>query len=288
MAPPRVKHLLWRICRGCLPSRIRLRQHYVQCTPECPVCEDMDEEDWHVFFGCSTIIQCWRAAGLSSIIEPRLQHFSDAKSLIFYVCSREDRRDAGRFAMMVEVIWKNRNNIVWNNEREDMSRLGLQAYVNWQDWFTAQVAQERSNNTHLPVVWFPPVDNWVKCNVDVGFNSAYRSTNRGWCFRDKLGRFITAGTAWDIGSMSTIEAEAIALKEAVQHAISLNLNFVIFESDSQLVVQGIHSNVSGLSEFNLILLSIKRLLALIPNFEVKFIKRQANMVADTLVKAANS
>ncbi|XP_058741428.1 uncharacterized protein LOC131613804 [Vicia villosa] len=182
---------------------------------------------------------------------------------------------------MVEVIWKNRNNIVWNNERESMSRLGLQAYVNWQDWFTAQIAQERSNSNHLPVVWSPPADNWVKCNVDAGFNKSYRSTNRGWCFRDNLGRFITAGIAWDIDSMSTIEAEALVLKEAVQHAISLNLNFVIFESDSQVVIQGIHSNVSSLSEFNLILLSIKRLLALIPNFEVKFIKRQANMVADT-------
>ncbi|XP_058776331.1 uncharacterized protein LOC131650640 [Vicia villosa] len=205
-----------------------------------------------------------------------------------FAVRREDRRDAGRFAMMVEVIWKNRNNIVWNNEREGMARLGLQAYVNWQDWFTTQIAQERSNSNHLPVVWSPPADNWVKCNVDADFNKSYRSTNRGWFFRDNLGRFITAGIAWDIGSMSTIEAEALALKEVVQHAISLNLNFVIFESDSQVVIQDIHSNVSGLSEFNLILLSIKCLLALIPNFEVKFIKRQANMVADTLVKAVNS
>ncbi|XP_058760811.1 uncharacterized protein LOC131634172 [Vicia villosa] len=232
MAPPRVKHLLWRICRGCLPSRVSLRKHFVQCPVECPVCEDNEEEDWHVFFGCNTIIQCWRAAGLLSIIEPRLHHFNDAKSLILDVCSKEDRKEAGRFAMTIEVIWKNRNNIVWNNDREGFSRMGLQAFFNWQEWFTAQDNQNRSSNSHTPINWSPPGEGWVKCNVDAGFNKTYRSTNRGWCFRDAMGRFITADIAWDIGNLSPLEAEALALKEAVQHAVFLNMNCVIFESDS--------------------------------------------------------
>ncbi|GAU27412.1 hypothetical protein TSUD_356480 [Trifolium subterraneum] len=29
-APPKVKHLLWRICRDCLPTRVQLRRHYVK------------------------------------------------------------------------------------------------------------------------------------------------------------------------------------------------------------------------------------------------------------------
>ncbi|XP_058742161.1 uncharacterized protein LOC131614614 [Vicia villosa] len=188
MAPPRVKHLLWRICRG-----------------------------------------------LSSIIKPRLQAFSDAKSLILDICSREDRKNTSRFSMMVEVIWKNRNNIVWNNEREGLSRLGLQTYFNWQDWFAAQDNHERINGNQISLVGSPPVEGLVKCNVDAGFNRPHRSTNRGLCFRDNMGRFITAGVAWDIGSMSSREADALALKEAVQHAVILNLDHVIFESDSQVI-----------------------------------------------------
>jgi hypothetical protein len=35
-APPKVKHLLWRICKECLPTRSRLRTRYVQCPIECP------------------------------------------------------------------------------------------------------------------------------------------------------------------------------------------------------------------------------------------------------------
>ncbi|XP_058758811.1 uncharacterized protein LOC131632064 [Vicia villosa] len=139
--------------------------------------------------------------------------------------------------MVVESLWKNRNNIVWNNNREDLARIGIQAYYNWLDWFNA---------------------------------------------RDD------SGVAWDKGITSPIEAEALALKEAIQIAITTNLNNVIFESDSQVVIHAINSTVSGKSEFNIIITTIRRLLSLVTNFEVKFIKRQANMVVDSLVKAANS
>ncbi|XP_058765309.1 uncharacterized protein LOC131638782 [Vicia villosa] len=66
-APPRVKHLLWRICRGCLPTRLRLQQFHVQCPLGCQFCEDRIENDWHVLFGCNATKQCWQAAGLSSV-----------------------------------------------------------------------------------------------------------------------------------------------------------------------------------------------------------------------------
>ncbi|XP_058765369.1 uncharacterized protein LOC131638841 [Vicia villosa] len=288
MAPPRVKHLLWRICRDCLPSRRRLRQHYVQCSLFCPVCDLEVEDDWHTFFGCHVINSCWREAGLSSIVDHRLQTFSDAKSLILDICCREENKDAGHFAMVLECIWKNRNNIVWNNNREYLSRIGIQAYYNWFDWFEAREVQVSNIIPQLPLVWTPLAEGWLKCNVDAGFSRHYQTTNRSWCVRDNLGRFIIAGVAWDTGLISPLEAEALAMKEGIHNAIAMNLTKVIFESDSQVVIHGINSMVTGNFEFNTIIMSIQRLLSSVTNFEVKFIKRQANMVADSLVKAANS
>jgi hypothetical protein len=37
-APPKAKHLLWRICRGCLPTRVRLQEKHVPCELSCPLC----------------------------------------------------------------------------------------------------------------------------------------------------------------------------------------------------------------------------------------------------------
>jgi ribonuclease HI len=100
--------------------------------------------------------------------------------------------------------------------------------------------------------------------------------------------FHHAGTAWDIGHCSIIEAEALALREAIQAATHLNLENIIFECDSQTVVKAIHAQSGGNSEFSIIIASIKSLLNLHSNFEVKFVKRQANSVAHLLAKAANS
>ncbi|PNX79373.1 pentatricopeptide repeat-containing protein [Trifolium pratense] len=61
-APPKAKHILWRICRDCLPTRAQLRQHYVQCPAACELCNGENEDTWHVLFDCEMISNCWTAA----------------------------------------------------------------------------------------------------------------------------------------------------------------------------------------------------------------------------------
>ncbi|XP_058776514.1 uncharacterized protein LOC131650817 [Vicia villosa] len=88
-APPRVKHLLWRICRDCLPTRVRLQNHHVPCTSICPFCELHMEDSWHVFFGCVVTNRCWQSAGLAHVVDPRKHHFHDATSLILIFAGRK-------------------------------------------------------------------------------------------------------------------------------------------------------------------------------------------------------
>jgi hypothetical protein len=52
------------------------------------------------------------------------------------------------------------------------------------------------------------------------------------------------------------------------------------------VVDAIHHFRGGSSEFSFIISNINNSLSCNPNFMVKFIKRQANMVAHTLARAA--
>ncbi|XP_058771922.1 uncharacterized protein LOC131645266 [Vicia villosa] len=140
---------------------------------------------------------------------------------------------------------------------------------------------------HHQNTWQPPHPGWLKCNVDAGFNTSLGTTNGGWCVRDSGGRFMVAGTLWNRGNVSIVEAEAIALKEVIQGAINLHLQHIIFESDSQIVVQATKDPSLGNSEFSLIINSIRNLLSSRNDFEVKFVKRQANCVAHSLAKAAN-
>lgn len=138
------------------------------------------------------------------------------------------------------------------------------------------------------MTWCPPEEGRLKCNVSVGFNIISGTTNRGWCVRDNLDRFVFTGVAWDLGLHPILEAEALALKEATHGVITIQMKNITFESDSQRVTQAIWSNNNGIYEFSFIILSIHNLLQSYPNFEIKFVKRQANTVAHSLDKAVDS
>jgi hypothetical protein len=100
-APPKTKHLLWRICRGCLPTRTRLQERHVSCPKDCPICSNEDEDDLHTFFTCNQSQQVWQHAGLHEIIDPRVHAGLNVKALIFDICKTEPEETVGAVAMTV-------------------------------------------------------------------------------------------------------------------------------------------------------------------------------------------
>jgi hypothetical protein len=44
-APPKAKHLIWRMCKDCLPTRSRLHNRGVPCPLSCPLCDHNIEDD---------------------------------------------------------------------------------------------------------------------------------------------------------------------------------------------------------------------------------------------------
>jgi len=73
--------------------------------------------------------------------------------------------------------------------------------------------------------------------------------------------------------ISVLEGEAMTLQEAIQVAIAKGWDKVVIETDSRTFVDRISSRSSGASEFNVIVSTIKSMLALFSNFEVNFVRR---------------
>jgi ribonuclease HI len=290
-APPKSKHLLWRVSKGCLPTRKRLQEKHVTCPMLCPLCNHEEEDDLHVFFNCVASRQVWQTAGLEALIQPRLQQVNNTSSLIFAICSGVDKEKAGIFATVMWVLWNNRNNKVWNDVAESGISLGFKALQTWEEWFMVQNMQHGRQNTTQQqpnIVWQKPSFGWYKCNVDAGFHKELNKTSFGWCLRDHSGRFIAAETSWINGNCSVLEGEAIALIEALRAMDQRGISHVIIESDSKSVVDAICHFRGGGSEFSYLISHINNILLSNTNFVVKFIKRQANMVAHTLARAAIS
>ncbi|CAJ2647461.1 unnamed protein product [Trifolium pratense] len=207
----KIKHLLWRICKGCFPTRTRLQERCVPCPLICPLCEQCNEDDWHVLFNCNDSAQARQAAGLEQVIAARLQHFTTAPEVILAMCHGEDKNTAGQFAMLLWILWNNRNDKVWNNSKEPGRSLGIKATQLWHEWFSVQNMQQQNP---IPIeqqqssIWQKPPMGWYKCNIDAGFYNELNKTTAGWCLRDHLGRFVRAGTSWKDGKFSLVEGES--------------------------------------------------------------------------------
>jgi len=88
--------------------------------------------------------------------------------------------------------------------------------------------------------------------------------------------------------MIVLEGETIALLDVIHFADVNRWDQVVFESDFVTLVQTLSSLGHGDSELCAIVSSIIYQLSLHLNFEVKFVTRQANMVAHTLARVTCS
>ncbi|GAU51184.1 hypothetical protein TSUD_412100 [Trifolium subterraneum] len=154
-APHKAHHLLWHLCRGCLPTRYRLLERQVECTLNCHVCDEEIEDELHIFFRCAVARDSWCAAGLSSVLHNAAYQQTNAMDRIFAVCKNESSDTIGRVAMLLWCIWHNRNDKFLNDMLLMLGIIG-----------------------------------WVKCNVDVAFVSGSGRTSVRLCFRDNSGQFV--------------------------------------------------------------------------------------------------
>ncbi|GAU48907.1 hypothetical protein TSUD_99640 [Trifolium subterraneum] len=140
-APHNARHLLWRLCRGCLPTRSRLLERRVECTLNCPVCDEEIEDELHIFFRCAVARDSWSAAGLSSVLHNATYQQTKAMDRIFAVCSNESSDTVGRVAMLLWCIWHNRNDKLWNDDVQMPRQIGRRAFDAWNDWYSVHKLQ---------------------------------------------------------------------------------------------------------------------------------------------------
>ncbi|GAU26585.1 hypothetical protein TSUD_267000 [Trifolium subterraneum] len=188
-APHKARHLLWRLCRGCLPTRYRLLERRVECNLNCPVCDEEMEDELHIFFRCDVARDSWCAAGLSSVRHNAAYQHSNASDRIFAMCSNERSDTVGRLPR----------------------QLGRYAFDAWNEWYSVHKLESNSvsGTTEADLVRSEkPALGWVKCNVDVAFLSGSGRTSVGVCFRDNSGQFMAGMTQLQQTMMSPVEGEA--------------------------------------------------------------------------------
>jgi hypothetical protein len=67
--PPKIRNLVWRICRNIIPTGRRLQDKGVQCPLTCVVCNEPEEDLDHICFNCPFSVQVWQHLGFWTVIQ---------------------------------------------------------------------------------------------------------------------------------------------------------------------------------------------------------------------------
>ena len=106
--------------------------------------------------------------------------------------------------------------------------------------------------------------------------------------RDWRGEAIGALSTSVLAAQSVVELEALACRQAVQFAVELGLQDVVFEGDFLQVIQAITQDNSDHLTYDHIIEDIRTQVAALFSPEFIFNTRHCNVVADALAKKAKN
>lgn len=290
-APPKVKFFMWRVARNCIPNRQNLRNRGIDVLSCCALCGSGIENNWHLFVDCSYAQNCWKLANLLQLVNECASN-SDSFSQWLVSFLKRCQPHTTTMAMILWSIWYYRNEKVWNNiDRPTNINISMASDLLHQ-WLKAQTISHPQYNSSMvnggDIRWERPPSGFMKCNIDAAIFKELRMTGGAAIIRDHDGEFMVCRIFKHQGVLDAREAEAKALLEALNWATSMDLQHVIFETDAKLVVDAIQSNPMDHSEFGTIIAECCSLISAESNYQICFSKRQANVVAHTLARAANS
>ncbi|GAU18498.1 hypothetical protein TSUD_366810 [Trifolium subterraneum] len=256
-APPKIKNLLWRICRHCCPTRVRLQDKGIECPTDCVLCEDHDEDSFHLFFKCRNSLNIWNQTNIAQAVLQASEEQSDAAAVIFTLLQQVDKDKTGIFAIIIWSIWNQRNDKVWRNKDTPQQTVILRAmnFLNdWKNIISVQTSTSVDMQAETTLTkWKKPSPGRIKCNIDVAFPSNTNLIGIGICIRDETGAFVRAKTEWFEPKCEVHVGEALGFLSALRWVHELNLGPVDFELDSKLMVDSSRYHRKDFTEFGAII-----------------------------------
>lgn len=127
--PPNIRVFIWRLLKCIIPTKCALAKKVQLPDMECILCNNHVESDDHLFKLCTAIDCFWMANPARAI--PRTNHADNLFDWISEVVQISNNMHIDNFLTCLWVIWKERNNLVWNGGCFDLIFLAKWA-GNWR------------------------------------------------------------------------------------------------------------------------------------------------------------
>ncbi|XP_031111969.1 uncharacterized protein LOC116015942 [Ipomoea triloba] len=245
---------------------------------------------WNMWNMCPAADRVWRAV-LPSFSE-KTKALSFSRWLEEGITNKGDGRNPVNnttvFAVTTWWIWRWRNEVTFTNTVKH-----LQYKLSWIKTQVEEVnrafakakypGSQGSEPNWQMLSWTKPQEGYVKVNVDGAVDRITSRASCGGAIRNENGAW-KQGYTYSIGYCTPFEAEAWALFKGVQLAVHLGCNRVIFESDSNEIVDYMNADRPPSIAAHNILEACRRELRCIECWQIRQIAREQNLVADFLSK----
>lgn len=94
---------MWRICRNCISTCVRLKDKGAACPVNCTLCTMGSEDTLHLLFQCPSNLNVWSMLPLFSSISIFLQQDMDIKNIIFKTLQDLSKEDVALFDLCCAV-----------------------------------------------------------------------------------------------------------------------------------------------------------------------------------------
>ena len=286
---PKLQHFLWKLKNDAIAVGDSLAKRGIQVERKCKRC-GAAETTLHVMFSCPFAQNVWNLAPLWRV--PCINARSSMGDLLLQCTRLQNLPPTGLelplYPWLMWVLWTSRNQLLFEDKSFSETEVILKAIKSAKEWQDGQIAKQISVSTkdytpgeaqpqHSPATHL--------CYSDAAWNSSSCEGGLGWiCLAPNGGTSFT-GSAPRQFVASALVAEALALKTAIEEAVTSGIQDMICFSDSKCLISLITGNKSVIA-LKGILHDIRVLSSSLNSISFKFVSRNCNVEADRLAKDA--
>jgi hypothetical protein len=290
--PPKYTHLIWRILNKAIPVRDNLTSKGIQCSPMCPRCDCHIETIDHTFRDCEWAKAIWFGSALT-IKFNNTNSTSPFADWITNMLQSVDKRTMELIITITYRIWHARNLLVFQEKKVPVDYVIQQAQFNATELHTLNkpvpdaskhaATRPCSHNTY----WKAPAKGTLKANVDAHPCGDGR-WSLGMLLRSEIGKFVGAATRVVSGFESTLDDEALGLKEVLDFTTAWPDIPIAIEMDSSTIVDSVKSKSYPRNYWGRIAHSCGDEIDRNPKRNICWVRRTGNQAAHTLANWASN
>lgn len=164
--PPKLRHFLWRACKGSLPVyEVMLRRH-IRESSLCPCYNEASESICYAIVDCVKPCNLWMSSPYSTLIQDAPRQSFEA-----FFLSLHEHASADELPLLCSslwVCWMNRNKHVMENTNCDIIQLAAALIKMVTDYkeYAQKVFTIPMHRAPTADAWRPPGRGWIKVNFD--------------------------------------------------------------------------------------------------------------------------